>query len=59
MFSEWAKISNRKFLSIFQAATQTEIRPDSAISIEGLLEFQDGSEVFDVAAYSLANVTPC
>lgn len=47
-------------MQVFQEVSLTEIRPDSS-GVGGdhhhLLEFEDGSEVYDIAAYSLCSVS--
>lgn len=59
IFNEWANVVNRAFLRIFQAETNCEIRPSSApTALDHILEFEDGSEVYDIAAYSLNQLNP-
>ena len=59
IFKEWANVVNRKFLKIFQQETQFEIRPcTSPNALNHILEFEDGSEVYDIAAYSINQLNP-
>ena len=55
ILNEWANVVHRSFLAIFQAETDVEIRPcSSPIALDHILEFEDGTEVYDVAASSLS-----
>ena len=56
---EWSNVIHRKFLAIFQAESPVEIRPCQApLTLDHILEFEDGTEVYDVAVHSLNCVTP-
>ena len=50
---------SKNFFDGFQAESYFEISPCAApVALSHILEFEDGSEVYDTAAYGLAQVHP-